>query len=125
MRLIQGREVIWFVDNKVARATLIRRASSQEDVTAVAEVVFILSLKLDCRVRFEWIDSKSNPLDGLSRDGLACPEWGLWAKEARQPPWSSPRRTSHEVFIFFGPQHAYTLGIHIFYSPAPTKADQV
>ena len=45
---------------------------------------------LECRVWIEWIDSKSNPADGLSRLGLLDP-WtqgqGWELSEAAQPPW--------------------------------------
>ena len=36
----------------------------------MAELLHALCLILRCRLWVEWIDSESNPSDGLSRDGL-------------------------------------------------------
>ena len=100
--IFRDKDVLWFVDNEAACASLIRGASSQEDVAVVAEVVHLLTLRLGCRIWFEWIDSKSNPSDGLSRLGLACPDWGAWAKVAGQPPWTDPQRTARAVLEEWG-----------------------
>ena len=82
-----GCDIMWYVDNEGACSTLIRGASSQEDVSGIAECTHILALRLGCRISFEWIDSKANPSDGLSREGLSCPLYGAMAQEARQPSW--------------------------------------
>ena len=63
----RGRDVLWFVDNESACSTLIRGASTQEDVNGIAECVHVMAMALCCRLWFEWIDSGSNPSDGLSR----------------------------------------------------------
>ena len=89
---LSHRDVIWFVDNEAACATLIRGASTQEDVQGIAEVTQLLFAVRRLRVWIEWIDS--NPSDGLSRDGLAC-EWcrthGVAPTLATPPPWASPQ----------------------------------
>ena len=36
----------------------------------IVQTIQWLALQMGCRIWFEWIDSKSNPSDGLSRDGL-------------------------------------------------------
>ena len=89
-----GRDVIWFVDNEAACATLIRGASTQEDVQGIAEVTQLLFAVRRLRVWIVWMDTNSNPSDGLSRDGTAC-EWcrrhGVTPTVATPPPWASPQ----------------------------------
>ena len=71
--LLVRSDVVWFIDNEAAVSSLIRGTSRAEDVGHLAAAVHILCLKLEVRIWFEWIDSKSNPADGLS-DGLRD-EW--------------------------------------------------
>ena len=85
----RGQDLLWFVDNEAACSTLIRGASRQEDVQHIAELTHFECLRLQCRIWFEWVDSKSNPSDGLSRLGLRCPSFGYLAEEAAEPPWTS------------------------------------
>ena len=59
-----------FVDNEAAVSTLIRGTSVAEDSALMAELLHALCLILGCRLWVEWIDSESNPSDGLSREGL-------------------------------------------------------
>ena len=73
---VRGRDVIFFVDNEAAVAACIRGASRCDDVGLIVQATQWEALKLGCRLWFEWIDSKSNPSDGLSRDGLAD-EWTI------------------------------------------------
>ena len=68
---LQGRDVVLFVDNEAAVSTLIRGTSCTEDSALMAELLHTLCLILRCRLWVEWIDSDSNPSDGLSRDGLS------------------------------------------------------
>ena len=65
-----GRDIYFFVDNEAAAAALIRGASGQDDVGAVAQAVHWKLHCLGARMWVEWIDSDSNPSDGLSRDGF-------------------------------------------------------
>ena len=71
---VQGRDVVAFCDNEAAVSTLVRGASKAEDVTLLAELTHAFLLVLGCRLWVDWVDSKSNPADGLSRDGIAD-EW--------------------------------------------------
>ena len=71
--LFQHKEIIWFVDNESAVSSLIRGASRPHDVNHVAALSTVLYSKLDAKVWFEWIDTESNPADGLSREGLEDP----------------------------------------------------
>ena len=69
---LQGRDLVLFVDNEGAVASVIRGSTSAPDARILMETIHILQLYLDCRIWFEWIDSKSNPADGFSRDGVSC-----------------------------------------------------
>jgi len=71
-----GKDVMWFIDNEAACSSMIRGSSSQEDIGIISGVTHFLMLQHDVRIWYEWVDSKSNPADGLSRDGLGCP-WTL------------------------------------------------
>ena len=62
--------MIAFVDNEAAVSTIIRGSSSTVDCTHLAELLHAILLKLSARIWVEWIDSDSNPADGLSRAGL-------------------------------------------------------
>ena len=73
---LAGRDLVVFIDNEAAAAAMIRGSSSTADVGAMAQAVHWLLMRHDCRVWFEWIDSDSNPSDGLSRAGILDP-WTL------------------------------------------------
>ena len=53
-----------------AVAALVRGTSSQEDVHEIVQATHLTLHRLSTRVWWEWIDSSSNPSDGLSRCGL-------------------------------------------------------
>ena len=69
-RYVRGRDCIVFCDNASAVAALIRGASHAEDAGGIAELFHVVCLNLGSRVWLEWIDSLSNPADGLSRAGV-------------------------------------------------------
>ncbi len=64
-------DVVWFVDNAAAVAALVRTTCAQQDVRNIAQYSQFLHFKYRCRIWFEWIDSRSNLSDGLSRAGLS------------------------------------------------------
>ena len=63
----RGRHVIWFVDNTAATAAFVKGASSNEDLERIVGLFWVLAFHLDCSVWFEWVDSKANWSDGISR----------------------------------------------------------
>lgn len=63
-------DVLWFIDNEAAVASLIRASSRQPDVHLICLLSHAWIFKQGTRIWYEWIDSASNPSDGLSRDGL-------------------------------------------------------
>ena len=90
--IFRGHDVLWFIDNEAAMSSLIRGGARPEDVGRIAAAAHILMMELDCRAWFEWIDSNSNPSDGLSRLGLQDP-WtaaqGWMLHEMTGIPWQS------------------------------------
>jgi len=87
---LQGRDVVVFVDSEAAAASLIRGSSSSDDVGVMAQAVHWLLMRIDCRIWIEWIDSDSNPSDGLSRLGIHDPwtiEQGWQLQQGLVPPW--------------------------------------
>ena len=71
---LADQDALWFIDNQSAVSSAIYGASKELDVHEISFVSAILRIRLDMKTFFEWIDSTSNPSDGLSRHGLAC-EW--------------------------------------------------
>eukprot|EP00435_Cladocopium_sp_Y103_P028233 s1719_g7.t1 len=71
--LLENEEVLWFVDNEAAVTSLIKATSRQLDVHAICQYAHVIAFKNKMRIWFEWIDSASNPSDGLSRLGITDP----------------------------------------------------
>ena len=94
--LLEGRDIVWFIDNEAAASSMIRGGSAEGDVNDIAEATHLLLHRLGCRMWVEWIDSGSNPSDGASREGTACP-WcakkNITVRVAQEPPWSSTKTT--------------------------------
>ena len=82
--------MICFIDTEAAAAAAIRGDSSQPDVQVIIQAAHLLWMRLGARMWLEWIDSDSNPADGLSRLGVADP-WsslqGWELREEKSPPW--------------------------------------
>ena len=89
-----------FVDDEAAASSIIRGAPRCEDVGDIVQSLHWLLLKYSIRLWVEWIDSKSNPSDGLSRDGLDD-SWTLqqgWSLDwGSLPPWESTLRTHVKI----------------------------
>ena len=80
--LFAGCDVVWFIDNESACSSLIRGGSRQDDIATLSALTHLAMLRSGTRIWFEWIDSDSNPSDGLSRDGLTdawtiAQQWSL------------------------------------------------
>ena len=91
--LLQGHDLLWFIDNQAAVAAAVKASSAEEDVFEIAHMAHLLRAQLSCRSWFEWIHSESNPSDGLSREGLAD-AWTLaqdWFLESRSFPAAAYR----------------------------------
>ena len=68
--LVDGRELVWFIDNEAALSSLIRGTSRAEDVGHIAACTHVAAIEHSSSLWYEWVDSASNPADGLSRDGV-------------------------------------------------------
>ena len=83
---------MWWVDNEGSASCLVRGNSSHWDAGCLAHLAHLLWAELRCRVWIEWINTKSNPSDGLSRLGLTDPwtlKQGWHLVQGRLPAWSS------------------------------------
>ena len=69
-QLFLAADVLWFIDNEAAVASLIRASSLQPDVHLICLLAHAWIFRQGTRIWYEWIDSASNPSDGLSRDGI-------------------------------------------------------
>ena len=67
-------DVLWFFDNESAVSALIRASTAEPDVLILVQQAHLQFNDLRMRTWIEWIDSASNPADGLSRLGL-LDEW--------------------------------------------------
>ena len=88
----KDEDVLWWVDNLAACSSLIRGAAKPEDIDLFASISSIQFAALGGRPWYEWIDSDSNPSDGLSRDGIVdvwtrAQGWDLAAAE--HPSWET------------------------------------
>ena len=91
--LLRGRDILWFIDNKSALSQLIRRTSSAADASQLAAVHSLTMAALGTRVWYEWVPSKTNPADVLSREAWDSPEVqlklasGEWVRLSGVVPW--------------------------------------
>ena len=94
-QLLRGRDVLWFIDNQAALAALVRSASSAQDISQLALFTGVAFTRLRCNPWYEWIPSRQNPSDPLSRSGLQDPHVreqlasGNWKHLVLQPQWFS------------------------------------
>ena len=107
---LRGRDIIWFIDNRGAAEAMIKGASPQLDTTQMVLTIQLLFMALGCRVWVEWIDSKANPADCLSRDDADSEEAvrtsGFLLFPPSEPPWQlfqgEPIDVFHEVVAALG-----------------------
>ena len=70
------RRGIWFIDNTAALMALIRGRSDSRDLEHMSQMIHLILYALDCWIYWEWIPSKSNWSDSISRLGYDDP----WSK---------------------------------------------
>ena len=67
---LQNEDLIWFLDNTSAVTALIKAGSPIHDNSEMALITALKLSWLRCRAWFEYVHTKSNPADPLSRDGF-------------------------------------------------------
>ena len=78
---LRDSDPVWYIDNMSAAMALIKVSSAKADTIAIAVALHAIFARLGVRVWVEYVESASNPADGLSRAGLEDP-WILaqgWA----------------------------------------------
>ena len=71
--LLQQRDLIWFLDSMSALGGLIRGGSAVCDNSAMAHRVVLTLASIRCRAWFDYVNTKDNPADVLSRAGYDDP----------------------------------------------------
>ena len=66
-RVFRERHVVWQVDNSSTMASFIKGASGDMRLERIVAVYWILAFHLQASVWIEWVQSKSNWSDELSR----------------------------------------------------------
>lgn len=92
-KMMQGQDIVWYIDNQSAIATLVRGTSGCIDMSQIAATAHLFFARLHCRVWFEYVQSESNPSDGLSRDGVRD-------KWTRNQPWALHQAALPESSLF-------------------------
>ena len=72
-RFLRGADVIWFVDNTVALHSLCKGVSGSSALRRTVEAVHILRARFDVNIWHEYVRSKDNWSDGISREGWSDP----------------------------------------------------
>ena len=76
---MRGSDVRRFINNSGAQQAMVAGYSKNGDSAAIAAVQHLLAASLQCRIFYEWVDSKANVIDALSRDANGA--WKGWDVE--------------------------------------------
>ena len=68
--LLKGCSVLWYIDNAVSLHSIVKGMSKEVSISRVAEAICIISYRLDIHVWYEFVASKDNWSDGVSRVGF-------------------------------------------------------
>ena len=68
---VEGRDVILFIDNQSVCCALTKGSSRSRDIQTLTTAWHAMCMTLHCRVWIEWVPTKCNPADDLSRLGTA------------------------------------------------------
>ena len=63
------RRGLWFIDNTAALMALVRGRSDSPDLARMAQLIHLALFTYDCWIWWEWIPSKANWSDSISREG--------------------------------------------------------
>ena len=65
----RGRQGIWFIDNSAALTAFVRGRGKHPSLDKMAELIHGVMASFQVWMYFEWIESKSNWSDAISREG--------------------------------------------------------
>ena len=101
--LLQGCDVLHFVDNQGALAALIKGYSPQEDCSALCAMIHLLHARTQTRCYYEHVESSANISDAMSRHGVraALPSWEV-LKVSLPPARRLPDLTLGTLLAAFG-----------------------
>ena len=71
--IIRDRDVIMFIDNSVALFTMVKGVSNQPHICRSSQLAAFLCFRKNVRVWYEFVPSKANWSDSVSRELLDCP----------------------------------------------------
>ena len=89
-RILEGRDVVWFIDNSAALATLVKGGSSSADMDRGSAALHLALAQLQTRIWFEYVESKANWSDSASRvmyDDTWCAQNGFHLQHLGVPEW--------------------------------------
>ena len=101
----RNRRGTWYIDNTAALMALIKGRSDSPDLEHMSHMIHTLLFSLRCWIYFEWIPSKSNWSDAISREGHAD-RWhhdqGFTSRVATffEPLWYFPFSVTLRVGLF-------------------------
>ena len=73
-QVLARRLVFWFFDNTSACTAMLKASSPQEDNSRMALIASLALTAVDASVWYEYVHTKQNPADCLSRGGFCDPE---------------------------------------------------
>ena len=73
--LVRGTSSIWFIDNFVALMALVKGSSGFHSLDQMAQLVHLACFAIRSVLYFEYVESKANWSDEISREGAQ----GTWA----------------------------------------------
>ena len=65
---LRGRDILWMVDNTAALGGAVKGTSGEATLEKLVALFWVLSYRFQCRIWLEYVDSKSNWSDGISRE---------------------------------------------------------
>ena len=96
---------VWYIDNIASLMSLLKGRSDNEDLDHMAQMIHLLLFHLRCSLWFEWVQSKSNWSDGISRTGFRDPfihrfKFRCHLTTVVEPLWLLPLFALSRVFSF-------------------------
>jgi len=96
---------VWYIDNIASLMALLKGRSDNDDLDHMAQMIHLMLFHLKCALWFEWIQSKSNRSDGISRTGFDDPfvkhyRFRCHLTTIMEPLWRFPLFAVSRIFSF-------------------------